>query len=468
MTPVLSTTVLPRRAPHLTTLVPPRRHYPVNRLGLALIIALFFITRLTFFFLEQNDFLYRLPQQDDAPTYIDIASVYAGLNTYASVDRSPFTRVPIYPQILAVFSSIQLPLRFLLIFICQQFLQLAIIITVYLYLHHFYSSRLALLYAALLIFFYDFAIYGFLVRPETLFTAFVLMACLLCLRALSTNSTFQFSLSSLFLSLSTLTRPVAALSIVPLLALTTYFTGGSTSVRRQLIRLLLILVVFILPLAPWLYHNYLLSGTLVLQQDTGNLIHATIPGGHWGSVDIHRLLNTANMSELEVDRALTALAVARIKDNPAIWLKNTFTNFTFRLWSMGFADTYLRYLDHTVLDPGGYHAPLSAPLWQRLLSSWKIQSPQFSINPLYHLYFILNNILGISISFLPIVGLILFPFLPIHSKVIFTFLLYFWFVTSFFAFSGSRYMVPLLPLLWLVVPSYPAAVRKLLRPAKVL
>lgn len=468
MTPLSSAAILPRPTPHPATPVSPSRRHFVNRFVLAMIVTLFFITRLTFFFLEQNDFLYRLPQQDDAPTYLDIASVYSGLHTYASVDRSPFTRVPIYPQTLALLSSISLPLRFVFLFITQQFLQLTIIITVFFYLQYCYSSRLALLYAALLIFFYDFAIYGFLVRPETLFTAFVLLACLLFLRALSTNSIIQFSLSSLFLSLATLTRPVAALSIIPLMALTIYFTRGSTSVRRQFIRLFLILVVYSLPLAPWLYHNYLLSGSLVLQQDTGNLIHATVPGGHWGSVDIHQLINTADMSELEVDRALTALAITRIKANPSIWLKNTFANFTFRLWSMGFADTYLRYLDHAVLDPGGYHAPLSPPLWQRLLSSWKIPSTQFSIHPFYHLYFILNNILGIFISVLPIVGLMLFPFLPAHSKVLFTFLLYFWFITSFFAFSGSRYMVPLLPLLWLVIPSYPAAVRKLFRPAQAL
>lgn len=463
-----SSPVLPQLRPRSASPVSPSKHRMPYRFGLAIIIALFLITRLTFFFLEQDDFLYRLPQQDDAPTYLDIASVYSGLHTYASVDRSPFTRVPIYPLILAVFSSIPLPLRFVFLFIAQQFMQLVIIITVYLYLRHFYSSQLALLYASLLIFFYDFAIYGFLVRPETLFTALVLLACLLFLRALSANSIILFSLSSLLLSLATLTRPVAALSIIPLIALTIYFTRGSTSVRRQFLYLFFILVAYSLPLTPWLYRNYLLSGSLVLQQDTGNLIHATVPGGHWGSVDIHQLINITNMSELEVDRALTAIALTRITANPAIWLKNTFANFTFRLWSMGFADTYLRYLDHAVLDPGGYHAPLSPPLWQRLLSSWKISSPQFLIHPIYHLYFILNNLLGIIVSVLPLVGLMLFPFLPASSKVLFTYLLYFWFITSFFAFSGSRYMVPLLPLLWLIVPSYPSAIRQLLRRAPAL
>ena len=433
----------------------------LHHFGLIIVIGLFIVTRLTFYFLEETDFLFRLPQQDDAPTYLDLASVYAGLQTYDSVDRSPFTRVPVYPQALAFFSSIMLPARYILLFTIQQVLQLIIIITVYFYLRYFYSGRIALLASTGLILFYDFAIYGFLIRPEVLFTAFVLTACLFLLRALSTNSTIWFFVSAIFLSLATLTRPVAALSIFPLLGITIYFAKSYLSLRLLFIRLLIILAAYILPLAPWLYHNYLLSGSLVLQQDTGNLIHATVPGGHWGSVDIHELLDTTNTTELALDRALTTEALKRIKNNPTIWVKNTLANFTYRLWSMGFADTYLRYLDHTQTDPGGYHAPLSPPLWQRLLSSWNIFSPRFSINPMYHLYFVVNNIFGIFVSVLPLIGLVLFPFLPSSSKVIFIFLLYFWFITSFFAFSGSRYMVPILPLLWLVVPSYQAAARQL-------
>lgn len=433
-----------------------------HRLFTIILILFFLGSRLLFFFLEQDNFLYRLPQQDDAPAYLQLSAVYAGLATYDSVRRSPFTRVPLYPIFLSFFAFIPLSARLLLVFILQQFLQLLIILSVWFYLRRHHSLRLAFVASLLLLLFYDFAIYGFLVRSETLFTALVVLSCLLFIQAVSRRRLGLFFLSAFFFSQATLTRPVAALVVFPLILLTILSSLPLRVNYRDIsLRCFLILVGYAFPLLPWLYHNYALSGTLLLQQDTGNLIHTTVPGGHWGSVDIHQLVDTASMTELEADRALTKIALARIKDNPSIWLKNTLNNFSWRLWSMGFAGTYLRYLNHTAATAVGAQPEVNLPLWQRLLASWSIFNVQYDIHPLYHLYFVLNNLLGLLITFLPLLGLILFPFLPSPRQIIFVWLLYFWIFSSFFAFSGSRYMVPFLPLLWLVVPAYPSALKKL-------
>ena len=435
---------------------------PKINAALLAIVIIFFISRLTLFFLEYNDFLYRLPRQDDAPSYLGLASIYAGDQTYESLDLSPFTRVPIYPLLLALLTPLSTPFSYALLFVYQQALQLAIILIVYAYIYRYFSRRWAFSAALILLFFYDFTIYGFLVRPEVLFTFFLLLACLLYLAAISSNRLLWFTLAALLVSLSTLTRPVAALFIFPLLLLTIYHGYRvHDSWRPVLARLLFMILAYTLPLLPWFYHNYQLSGLLILQQDTGNLIHTTVPGGHWGTVDIHQIVNTDVMSEWEADRVLTKEALTRIKTNPTIWLKNSFSNFFFRLWSMGFADTYLRYLDHTAINPGGYHTPVSPSIWQRLASSWQLFNPAFNISPIYHLYFILNNFLGLAVTFSPVLSLILFPFLPYPSKIVFIFLLYFWVITACFAFSGSRYMVPLLPLLWLTLPAWPAAFKRL-------
>ena len=139
-------------------------HPKINAALLAILI-IFIISRLTLFFLEYNDFLYRLPRQDDAPSYLGLASIYAGDQTYESLDLSPFTRVPIYPLLLALLTPLSTPFSYALLFVCQQALQLAIILIVYAYLYRYFSRRWAFSAALILLFFYDFTIYGFLVRP---------------------------------------------------------------------------------------------------------------------------------------------------------------------------------------------------------------------------------------------------------------------------------------------------------------
>ena len=213
--------------------------------------------------------------------------------------------------------------------------------------------------------------------------------------------------------------------------------------------------------SPWLIRNYRLANQLLFQKETG-LIYATYPGGHYQCIDIKNIINTDSKSKLQIEKDLNSLAFSRIISHPSIWLKNTFKNFSFRLWAMGFTDTHLRYFEYTE-DTGGYHKHTSSSPLTRLFES----NTLFSINnihPLFHLYLIMNNIIGFSLIPLSIIGLILFPYLNYNNKIIFSTITYFWVITSFFSFTGSRLMIPMVPLIFLVIPNYLSAFKNLVKP----
>jgi|GEM_PF-2749161 4-amino-4-deoxy-L-arabinose transferase-like glycosyltransferase len=437
------------------------RHY------LLIITIIFIASRALIFISEKDDFLNILLQQDDGVVYQELSLIWQGEATYESLNRSPFVRVPLYPVFLAVVSKISYPHNIPTVFLIQQVIQYVIIVSVFLYIKRYHSLVTAGLLAITLTLFFDFTLYGFLIRPEVLFSAFILFASIAYLKTFSSKSYLWPLLTGLLFGLATLSKPIAALIFIPLSSVSVFIPiMRKQSPRRGLKHAALIAFSLFIVTSPWLLRNYSLTGSLILQQDTGNIIHATTPGGHWSSFDIQEAISTEGKSSLAIDQEVTALAITRIKQNPSIWIRNSLKNFTFRLWSMGFTDTHLRYFGYSDTE-GGYHKSLGASLFQRLVHSINIFSPSHTIHPVSHLYLITNNVIGFSMIPITLLGLILLPFLKPSSRKLFTVLLYFWVLTSFFAFSGSRYMVPLVPILFLILPDYPEAIQKLLRFSKI-
>jgi len=437
-------------------------HRKISLIVLIIFVAIFFGSRTLLFFTDIQHYLNVFPYQDDARVYLSLASIILDQTTYEATDLSPFVRVPLYPLFIAAIKSLSPTYYIPIIFSIQQLVQLSIIVTVFRYIRKYYSQTVAAFLSLILTLFFDFTLYGFLVRPEIIFSAFILFGSLAFLRALHHQNKTWPILTSLLFGLATLTKPVAALLIIIPLTLITFSAYPSKHyLSISAVKSILIIGTFFLVLSPWLVRNYLISGTLVLQQDTSNIIHATAPGGHWGTLTTEDLITTEGKSVLEIDRELTTLALQRIKQNPSIWIRNSLKNFTFRLWSIGFTDTHLRYFGYSDIS-GGYHKSGSPSLLSRLLVSINIVNSDYDINPLHHLYLIANNVVGFSMVPITLLGLVLLPFFSPPAKKLFAMLLYFWLLTSLFSFSGSRYMVPLIPILFLVLPDYPQAMMKML------
>ncbi len=436
-----------------------------KRQAIIFIILVFLVTRGLLFLLEKDLFLYKFPYQDDAPAYLKISQILLGQESYESSSLSPFVRVPGYPLFL---SAIQKPAglnNFKTIFFIQQFISLVIIFTLFFYLCKKTSIKMALTLVLILALFFDFTLYGFLIRSEILFTFLIFFGTLTHLNTVNRRQLKWAVLTGLLFGLATLTRPVSFLAFIPL-SLTILATKqkGLNTIVSSLKLIFAFLIPFVLVLTPWLTRNYSLSGRFLLQQDLSNIYYATLPGGHWQSVQITDVIDTADKDYLAIDSEMTALAVKNIKEKPNVWIKNSLRSFLYRLWSMGFTDTYLRYFEYTP-DTGGYHKSSISPL-SKLISSINIFSNRYSINPIHHLYLVINNIIGFSFILMSLFCLIVFPYFKRNAIVIFTIFLYFWSITSIFAFSGSRYMIPMVPLLFLLTPDILAGARSLFSPQK--
>ncbi|PIT98114.1 MAG: hypothetical protein COT71_02530 [Candidatus Andersenbacteria bacterium CG10_big_fil_rev_8_21_14_0_10_54_11] len=425
--------------------------YVKRRRAVTVLLALFTASRVVLFWVDREVYLEKFPYQDDAPGYWQLARVWAGQGTYEQFGLSPFTRVPLYPLFLIPFlapgGSLHLPALFLV----QQLMLLAVILGVFWYVYHRHGIRVGMTVAVTLTLFFDVTLYGFLVRSEALFTFLLFGAAAVLIQYWRRRQPVMLAGSGALFGLVALTRPVAFLVFIP--ALPVIWAAArreKTPLRRSVIFAGLFLTAFAAVLSPWLVRNWRLTGTFLLQQDTSNLIYATYPGGHWQAFPVDQMFDATGKDALTVDRALTALAVQRIAAHPSIWVRNSLHNFLFRLWAMGFTDTYLRYFDYAS-DRGAYQKT-SEGLLNRWAASLQLGSKQFSISPLHHLYLIANNVLGFSLIFMVLLSLIAWPLLSTEGKIIESVLVYFWAITSVFAFSGSRYMVPLVPLLFMLLP----------------
>ena len=419
-----------------------------------LLIVIFVISRAFLFSLESDKYLQKFPFQDDAPAYLNIARVYLGTGSFEQYNLTPYTRTPLYPLFLTMFlihPTTALPA----VLFSQQLISALTIALVFWFLIKHHSRSAAIVTTLLLIFFFDFCLYGFLIRNEIIFSAWLLLGTLCYLQLWSSAHLYWPLLAGLSFGLSVLTRPISFLIFLPLLLpLVLSVAAAHFTFKRALIISALFLLAFFIPVTPWLTYNYFLTQSFVLQLES-SIVHATFPGGHYQAYNVADYIDTAGKSPLAIDQSLFSLALHRIKAQPKIWLANSWQNFTWRLWSLGFTDTHLRYFGYLPAD-GGYHHGIT-PLWQRWLSSINLFSRSITINPFYHFYFILNNLLGFSLLALSLLSLIIFPFFPFRSQIIYLVIFYFWLLLSFFQFSGSRLILPVIPLFFMILPDFPAA-----------
>lgn len=415
-----------------------------------ILLVVFVVTRIVLFSVASDDYLHRLPGQDDAPAYLKQAMIWKGDATFAELELSPFVRVPGYSWMLAGVGKVtgnEIGVTLIL----QQVMELAIIFLVYWWLAREKGGRWAMVMGVLLTLFFDFALYGFLIRSEIAFTLLILLAVLLFMHLLETWDWSEAMMVGLLLGLATLTRPISMLLVGPLILMLAWkwWKYRKVSVKKVFWVGILLIVVFAAILSPLIYRNWKLSGHFLLQQDTGNIIYMTYPGGHWQSMDVRTLVQVEGRGPLEVDRELTSLALKRMAERPDVWSKNVFKNFLFRLWSMGFTDSYLRYFQYIDND-GGYHKGDS--LVGKLVRSIDVGRADATAPNWLHSYWVLNNVLGFSMIGWSLLSLVSWWRLPSKSRVIFGIFLYFWVMTSFFSFSGSRFMIPMVPLLFILIP----------------
>ncbi|MGO4704194.1 hypothetical protein AB4072_00240 [Microvirga sp. 2MCAF38] len=262
------------------------------------------------------------PNRDwpDTAVYLE-----TGQALLATGRMSSFNYMPLYPILIAAFGY-----KYILTF--QIFVSALSAGLLYLLTFELFRSRVAALFASLIFCVYPLIVFYANMRlSETLYIFLLLLACLAFYRG-------NFFIGSVVLVCSILIKPILDLA-APLLIVAFCFARGEGQVRPIVKRLLLYAGVYVVLMAPWWWHNWLLYHRFVrLSVTTGNLlIIENTPLFDSVGLNFEALAPAWEqfsniLDPIARDNAMVATAMQYIRDNPLHWMWRCVDRFL-RFWS---------------------------------------------------------------------------------------------------------------------------------------
>lgn len=241
--------------------------------GLLPILLLFFFINFT-----NPDFFVNPVLEKDAKGYWLLANNMVNFHVFSRSESSPFIpdilRVPVYPLFLSVFRYISLKVGWVYlwqgcfyVFSCVIMYKIVFLLTS--------DKRKALCSFLLMSFNISAIIYCFQVMTEILFIFFFILSIYFLLRSVLKGDTTSFYLTSIFLGLATLTRPVTIYLIgiyVAIVIINSYLKKDNA--KKIVKKSTIVCLTFVIILCPWVIRNALTFGTVRLTTiDTINAIY---------------------------------------------------------------------------------------------------------------------------------------------------------------------------------------------------
>jgi len=308
----------------------------VSANGLLLVILLAFTIRMIFFVSLKpwnDEVVNKTVITGDAIEYHPLA---LSIITNKSFEDFSEIRTPGYPLFVALIYSFSSCSVWLVLFI-QILLSLVSVLLVYKITVTLFSHNIALLSSLLFAIDATQALWTVELYTETLFLLLFLISIYFLCIGIRDGRLSLICLSSLFLGIATLVRPI--LSMFPFVAVIVILLLTNFKLRIRVAQSLIFVVIFIATISPWLIHNHSKYGETKLSSISGfNLLYynaaytevyktgKTIEEVHnrFNDVVIRQGADTANIRSFKNSKILSGVAKEYIKDNFVLYGKRHF------------------------------------------------------------------------------------------------------------------------------------------------
>lgn len=249
-----------------------------------MIIALFLIAsilRLLLFIVVgpwQDEVWTRISVLFDAPRYHRIAINLVENNVFSISELPPYAPdmfiTPIYPFFLASFYYIFGYKPYIAILL-QCVIGSMTCILAYKIGRMCFGEKIAFGAGLLVAFEYSSILFANLLTTETLFTFIFIMHIYFLCRFIYSNDNKMLVISSLFLGISTLCRPVSVYFF--LFVIGVFFLHFRKHLRKGIFKYSILALVFLLTIAPWVVRNYIVSGKFLVSSAQERVLYWNLP-----------------------------------------------------------------------------------------------------------------------------------------------------------------------------------------------
>lgn len=197
---------------------------------------------------------------------------------FSSSESSPYDpntlRTPLYPSFLAL-TYVIFGYRPYIAILFQLIMGAITSVLTYKIGRIFFHEKIAFIAGLFLAFDYSSIFYNNLLLTETLFTLLFAVHIYLLAKFLTADNKKALIYSSIFLGLATLCRPVSIYFFIFLIGI--FFIHFRKTLRKGILRYVLLALFFLLVVTPWIVRNHIVSGNFLLSSQQEEVLRWHIP-----------------------------------------------------------------------------------------------------------------------------------------------------------------------------------------------